>query len=58
MKEVRITGDEAKLTYTLPMLPRGLYEETESVLAIVYSGGRYLTIDRTRRFELNFNMTV
>ncbi len=43
VKEVRITGDEAKLTYTLPMLPRGLSEETESVLAIVHSGGRYWT---------------
>ncbi len=43
IKEVNITGDEAKLTYTLPMLPRGLREETESVLAIVHRGGRYWT---------------
>ena len=43
VKEVRITGDEARLTYTLPMLPRGAREETESVLAIVHNGGRYWT---------------
>jgi site-specific DNA recombinase len=39
VKEIRIEGDEAKLTYILPMLPRGLREETESVLAIVNHGG-------------------
>lgn len=40
VKEGSIAGDEAKLTYTLPLLPRGLREETESVLAILHRGGR------------------
>ena len=56
VKEVRIAGDEAKLTYTLPMLPRGLREETESVLAIVQHGGPPCTIRRT--FELAFCLTI
>jgi site-specific DNA recombinase len=43
IKEINIRGNEAKMTYTLPMLPRGVAEETESVLAIVHYGGRRRT---------------
>ena len=43
VKEVEIRGDDAKLTYTLPILPKGIVEETESVLGIVNHGGRYKT---------------
>ncbi|MBI4245504.1 MAG: hypothetical protein HY606_15555 [Planctomycetes bacterium] len=56
VKEVSIAGDEAKLTYTLPLLPRGLREETESVLAILHRGGRYCPIRRTKTFELVFSL--
>jgi site-specific DNA recombinase len=40
VKQVRITGDEAKLTYTLPVLPQGKDDETVTVLDIVHRGGR------------------
>ncbi len=43
VKEVKVTGDEALLTYTMPMLPRGVTEEKLPVLSIVHSGGRYRT---------------
>jgi site-specific DNA recombinase len=40
VKEVKVTGDEALLTYTMPMLPRGVTEEKLPVLSIVHHGGR------------------
>jgi site-specific DNA recombinase len=43
VKEVKVTGDEALLSYTIPMLPRGVTEEKLPVLSIVHSGGRYRT---------------
>jgi site-specific DNA recombinase len=43
VKEVKVTGDEALLTYTIPMLPRGVTEEKLPVLPIVHYGGRYWT---------------
>jgi hypothetical protein len=51
VKEVKVTGDEALLTYTIPMLPRGVTEEKLPVLSIVHSGGPLWTIRRT--FELS-----
>ncbi|MBI4594839.1 MAG: recombinase family protein, partial [Candidatus Tectomicrobia bacterium] len=39
VKEVKITGDKALLTYTIPMSPRRLLRETTPVLAIVHDGG-------------------
>ena len=39
VKDIKITGDEGKLTYTVPMPPQGLQEEMGSVLAIVHHGG-------------------
>jgi hypothetical protein len=46
VKEVKVTGDEALLTYTIPMLPRGVTEEKLPVLSIVHHGG--LEGNRTR----------
>jgi site-specific DNA recombinase len=56
VKEVKVTGDEALLTYTIPMLPRGVTEESLPVLSIVHHGGRYYMVDRTRTFELAFSL--
>ncbi len=39
VKEVKVTGDEALLTYTIPMFPRGVTEEKLPVLSIVHHGG-------------------
>ena len=39
VKEVRVTGDEVLVTYTIPMLPRGLAEERLPVLSIGHDGG-------------------
>ena len=46
VKEVKVTGDEVLLTYTIPMLPRGVTEEKLPVLSIVHYGGPFWT--RTR----------
>jgi len=40
VKEVKVTGDEVLLTYTIPMLPEGMTEEKLPVLSIVHDGGR------------------
>ncbi len=40
VKEVKVTGDEVLMTYTIPMLPRGMSEEKLPVLSIVHDGGR------------------
>jgi len=40
VKEVKVTGDEVLLTYTMPMLPREMTEEKLPVLSIVHYGGR------------------
>jgi site-specific DNA recombinase len=40
VKEVKVTGDEVLLTYTIPMLPKGITEEKLPVLSIVHNGGR------------------
>ncbi len=39
VKEVKVTGDEVLLTYTMPMLPKGITEEKLPVLSIVHDGG-------------------
>jgi site-specific DNA recombinase len=38
VKEVKVTGNEALLTYTIPMLPRGVTEEKLPVLFTVHNG--------------------
>jgi site-specific DNA recombinase len=39
VREVKVTGDEVLLTYTMPMLPKGVSEEKISVLCIEHGGG-------------------
>jgi site-specific DNA recombinase len=48
VKEVRLTGDEAILSYSMPMLPEKVAIEKEGVLPTVQYGGRY----RTRTCDL------
>ncbi len=42
-REVRVTGDEVLLTYTMPITPTGVSEEKVGVLPTVHYGGRYWT---------------
>ena len=44
VKEVKVTGDEVLLTYTIPMLPGGIAEEKLPVLSIVHDGGPFGTV--------------
>ena len=39
VKEVKVTGDEVLITYTMPMLPKGVLEEKLSVLSTGHDGG-------------------
>ena len=41
VKEVKVTGDEVLLTYTMPLSPRRVSEEKVGVLSTVQYGGRY-----------------
>jgi len=41
IKEVKVTGNEVLLTYTIPLSPRGVSEEKVGVLSTVQHGGRY-----------------
>jgi site-specific DNA recombinase len=40
VKEVKVTGDEVLITYTMPLLPKGMLEEKLSVLSIGHDGGQ------------------
>ncbi|MGD0780277.1 MAG: recombinase family protein [Dehalococcoidales bacterium] len=40
IKDIRVTGNEAVLTYTMPMIPEKVTIEKEGVLPIVQYGGR------------------
>jgi site-specific DNA recombinase len=40
IKDIRVTGNEAVLTYTMPMLPEKVTIEKEGVLPTVQYGGR------------------
>ncbi len=44
VKEVKVTGEEVLLTYTVPLLPKGVTEEKEPVLSIVHDGGPFGTV--------------
>ena len=44
---IEVVGDEATLTYTIPMPSDGVTRESASVLDFVQSGPPNLTIDRT-----------
>jgi site-specific DNA recombinase len=39
VKEVKVTGDEVLLTYTMPLPPQGISEERVGVLYSVHYGG-------------------
>jgi len=56
VKEVKVTGDEVLLTYTMPLLPQGTSAERVGVLCSIHHGGAGVTIDRT--FELAFSLTI
>ncbi len=43
IKEVKVTGEEALLTYTMPLPPEGITNEKAGVLPTVQYGGRYWT---------------
>jgi hypothetical protein len=43
VKEIRVTGDEVLLTYTIPLAPDGASQESESVLDIVQGGRAHRT---------------
>ena len=43
VKEVRVTGDEVVLTYTMPLMPDGSSVDKVGVLPVVQHGGRYWT---------------
>ena len=47
VKGIEVTGDEAVLTYTIPMPSDGVTKESASVLDFVQSGPPDLTVDRT-----------
>ena len=57
VKEVKVTGNEALLTYTIPMLPRGIIEEKLPVLSIVHDGGPKGTF-ATPKVETFFDLTI
>ena len=41
VKEITVSQQEVRLSYTLPLLPDALTEESVGVLPIVRYGGRY-----------------
>ena len=43
VKEIIISGEEARLLYTMPLIPDGSEEENVGVLPMVSYGGRYWT---------------
>jgi hypothetical protein len=43
VKEVKVTGDDVLITYTLPMMLKGVMEERLPVLSIEHGGGQYWT---------------
>lgn len=40
VKEVKVTGDEVLLNYTMPLPPEGISEEKVGVLSTVHYGGQ------------------
>jgi site-specific DNA recombinase len=57
VKEVKVTGDEVLITYTMPMLPKGMLEEKLSVLSIGHDGGLSDTIAKPK-IETFFDLTI
>jgi hypothetical protein len=47
VKEVKVTGTDALLTYTMPLPPHGITQEWTEVLNTVHYGGAEVSIGRT-----------
>ena len=43
VKDVRVTNEEAVLSYSMPILPEKIAIDKEGVLPTVHYGGRYWT---------------
>ena len=56
VKEIKVTGDEVLLTYTMPLPPEGTLEEKMAVLYFVPSSGDGVIIGRT--FKLEFHLMI
>ena len=56
MREVKVTGNEVLLNYTMPILPDNVILEKDRVLPTARNGGLSCTIHRT--FELSFSLTT
>ena len=54
---IEATGDEAVLTYTIPMPNDGVTSESTSVLDFVKSGPPFCTVDSTEPFRATFSAT-
>ncbi|MFC2003745.1 hypothetical protein ACFLV4_07400 [Chloroflexota bacterium] len=54
VKDIRVSGNDAVLTYSVPELPEKVSLEEVGVPRIVQRGGRYCTVGRT--FELAFSL--
>ena len=55
---IEVVGDEATLTYTVPMPKDGVKRESASVLDFVQSGPPFCTVDRTEPFRATFSATL
>ena len=51
VEDIEVEGDEAVLTYTVPMPRDGVTSESASVLDFVQSSPPFLTVDRTEPFS-------
>ena len=58
VKGIEVTGDEAVLTYTIPMPSDGVTKESASVLDFVQSGPPFCTVDSTEPFRATFSATL
>ena len=59
VREVKVTGDEVLLTYTMPLPPQGISEERMGVLCSVHSNGARVSIGRTiKDFDLTFSLSI
>jgi len=56
VKEIKVTGKEATISYSMPVAYDPIPEKATAVPPIVHDGGRYWTIDRT--FELAFSLAI
>ena len=55
---IEVMGDEATLTYTVPMPSDGAMSESASVLDFVKSSPPFLTVDRTEPFRATFSAAL